>query len=514
MNKGPEVKMQGVSKTFGATKALINANYVAKAGKVNAIIGENGAGKSTLMKLLFGLIRPDSGEIYLDGKKTENNYNPAIAIHAGLGMLQQHFCLIPEFTVLENLILGEEPDQGGVINYKAAEIRLQQILDDLSCNFKLNDKIVDLSVPQCQLIEIARMIFTGARLMIFDEPTASLAPQEVERLYKLLRELSAGGATIILITHRLGEVIKHADFVTVLRKGEVTATFKKAEMTEEKLIHSIIADESGLTFSRPGSLKDSSETIFEVSDLSCSNSQGQQVLKGVNISLKKGEVLGIAGVTGSGQKELAETLLGVIKAGKGEIFLENILMNDLYADKRRGAGIVYIPEDRFADGVISRFSLVQNCLLGEHREKRRRNLFGYKFQELNQDVLRKIENYQIKAEDPQMPLAAMSGGNQQKLMLARELDREPELILAHGPTRGLDVAAASRCYEKIMALVESGASLILFSTELDDLLRYSHKIAVLYGGRLLHAGDSDKLTAKQIGLLMTRGEEQEMVNVN
>jgi ABC-type uncharacterized transport system ATPase subunit len=513
MKKGPEVKMLGVSKSFGDTRALINVDFTAQAGRVNAIIGENGAGKSTLMKLLFGLLKADKGSIEIDGQNVPDNYSPAAAIHAGLGMLQQHFCLIPEFTVMENLILGEEPAKGGVIDFAQSEAKLKKILAELGCNFSLSDKVASLSVPQCQLIEIARMIFTGARLMIFDEPTASLAPQEVEKLYNLLGELSAGGATIILITHRLGEVMKHADFVTVLRKGKATAHYAKSEMTEEKLINSIIDDEAGIQYSRPAEISDSSEEILKVKDLSCRDSSGKVVLRHVNICLRRGEVIGIAGVTGSGQKELATALLG-IEPNEGRVVLGGIDVSDKFADRRRKAGMAYIPEDRFNDGVISRFSMVLNCLLGEHKEDNRRNAFGYKYTSLKGEVSDKIRNYQIRAGDPDLPLSSMSGGNQQKLMLARELDRLPKVVIAHGPTRGLDVAAASRCYEKIVQLVEQGTAVILFSTELDDLLRYSHNIAVLYGGSLIHAGSSEELTAREIGLLMTRGAAQEVASVN
>ena len=512
MKPGPEVKMMGVSKSFGNTKALVDVNFTAHAGKLNAIIGENGAGKSTLMKLLFGLLKADKGRISINDDPVPDHYSPSDAIHAGLGMLQQHFCLIPEFSVLENLILGEEPASGGVLDYAGAEKKLKGILDELGCNFSLHDKVAKLSVPQCQLIEIARMIFTGARLMIFDEPTASLAPQEVVKLYKLLGELSANGATIILITHRLGEVMKHADHVTVLRKGQVSAAFEKAEMSEEKLIHSIIDDETGLQYASPEKVEETAEDILSVSELCCFDSSGAQVLKDAEFSLKQGEVLGIAGVTGSGQKELAQALLG-IEAAEGKVILKGVDVSSWFADKRRRAGMAYIPEDRFNDGVISRFSMVLNCLLGEHRDSRRRTPLGYDYSAIKAEVKDKIDSYRIKAGDPELPLSSMSGGNQQKLMLARELERKPVLVVAHGPTRGLDVAAASRCYEKIMELVAQGTSVVLFSTELDDLLRYSHKIAVLYGGRLLHAGASGVLTAKQIGLLMTRGEAGEVAGV-
>lgn len=503
---GPKINMKGISKRFGSTQALEGAAFEAVPGSINAIIGENGAGKTTLMKILFGLLTPDSGEILLDGNLLPRSHNPRKAIELGMGIVQQHFSLVPAFTVLENIVIGNEPQAGVKIDFEAAGNRVSEIFEDLGANIGLDDKITGLPVPQRQLVEICRMLYTGAQLLIFDEPTASLAPQEIERLYSLLKRLASDGATIVLITHRLGEVIKYADFVTVMRRGQVTAHFKQGEMNEESLIAAIVPEAQTGAMERPSEIGSASGPTLVLRNVSCPGDDGSVKLTGVNLEVHQGEILGIAGVSGSGQLELAETILGLRSALNGEILLGGREVGSLDTAERRRLGMVYIPEDRFADGIIPPFSLVHNRLLGDHRRKEFRSGGRYRSTMLREDVRKKIADYRITADNVDMPLSSLSGGNQQKLMLARELDRQPKLVVAHGPTRGLDVAASRRCYDILIRLCAGGSAIILFSTELQDLLNYTHRIAVLFGGRLLSAGRSKESNPRRIGLLMTRGK--------
>lgn len=503
---GPKVSMKGIYKRLGTAQALDNAAFEAKPGSINAIIGENGAGKTTLMKILFGLLSPDKGEILLDGSLLPRSHKPRDAIALGMGIVQQHFSLVPVFTVLENIVIGNEPRKGTKIDFEEARIRVSKIFDDLGASIDLNSEISGLSVSQRQMVEICRMLFTGARLLIFDEPTASLAPQEAERLYELQRRLTAEGATIILITHRLAEVIRYADFVTVLRRGRVTAHFNRGEMDEDGLITAMIPEAQKGVEKKLVEVDFDSPPVLALRDVSCPG-EDSEILSGVNLAVRHGEILGIAGVSGSGQIELAETILGLRTASHGEIKLDDRDIGRLDTAARRRLGLVYIPEDRFADGIIPPFSMVHNRLLGDHRRKEFRSGGRYRSVVLRDNVRRKIGNYQIAADNVEMPLSALSGGNQQKLMLARELDRMPKVVVAQGPTRGLDVAASRRCYDILLRLCAGGSAVILFSTELQDLLTYSHRIAVVFGGRLLHAGSSTALDARRVGLLMTRGEE-------
>jgi ABC-type uncharacterized transport system ATPase subunit len=500
--------MRGIDKRFGTTEALRGVDFEAFGGAVNVVIGENGAGKTTLMRVLFGLTRPDAGEIAIDGRPAGSGYNAHHAIGLGVGMLQQHFSLVPAFSALENIVLGCEPVVGIRIDKQDALERIQTILAELGCRLDIDRRVAELSVSERQHVEIARMLYTGSRILIFDEPTATLAPQEIENIYRLLRGLADDGRTIILITHRLGEVLRHGDNVTVMRRGRVTALFERGGMDERKLIEAIVPDASAFNLEeRPAlpPIDESAEPIIELRGVDCADSSRRIALRDVEICIRPGEILGIAGVTGSGQKELAETVIGLRPPAAGSLIFMGREIGRLGALRRRAVGIVYIPEDRLADGVVPSFSLVLNRLLGDHRKPAFRRYGSYRIGVLCDDVRDKITRYRIDAGDPEAPLSSLSGGNQQKLMLARELDRQPRLIVAHGPTRGLDVDAARRCYQVLIDLAAAGHAVLLISTELDDLLRFSHRIAVLFAGRLIDAGPSADLDAGKVGLLMTRG---------
>ncbi len=504
----PVVRMTGIRKRFGVTEALRGVDFTAYKGFINAVIGENGAGKTTLMKVLFGLLHSDSGELEVNGNRIAGSHSARRAIALGIGMLQQHFSLVPAFPALENIILGCEPVRGIQIDRRQARQRLEEIFVELGGGVDLNRPIAELSVSERQLVEIARMLFTGAEILIFDEPTATLAPQEIENLYRLLRRLADEGRTVILITHRLREVIKHADMVTVLRRGLVTAGFERVEMNEERLIGAIVPEAADLLAAKKcelPSVDEQAEPVVELRGVDCTDQESRTTLSGVSLRLRPGEILGIAGVTGSGQKELAEAVIGLRPPAAGSILLSGRDVSRLGVKDRRKLGVVYIPEDRFADGVIPPFSLVLNRLLGDHRVPGFRCRGSYRLNLLREDVKDKVGKYHIDAGDLDASLASLSGGNQQKLMLARELDREPRLIVAHGPTRGLDVVAARRCYERMLELASQGDAVLLISTELEDLLAYAHRIAVLFAGMLIDAGASSELDARKIGLLMTRG---------
>ena len=503
------VRMAGIRKRFGAVEALRGVDFVARAGRINAVIGENGAGKTTLMKILFGLHHADSGRIEVEGRVFADGYSPRRAIGLGVGMLQQHFSLVPAFTALENIVLGCEPIAGMRIDMEKARGDVEAILNELGGAVDLDLPVARLSVSAHQQVEIARMLYAGARILIFDEPTATLAPREIEALYRLLRRLASEGRTIILITHRLREVLCQADHVTVLRRGLVTAVFERGEMNEQKLIEAIVPQADAKAVSRPSTrlrVDEEATAVLQMRRVDCADAGGRAALRDVSLLLRPGEILGLAGVTGSGQKELAEAVIGTLPPLAGEILLKGEDVSRLGVAARRSRGVVYIPEDRLADGVIPSFSLVLNRLLGDHRRRDLRRRGSYRMRLLREDVRSKIERYAIDAPGPDVALASLSGGNQQKLMTARELDRRPRLIVAHGPTRGLDIVASRRCYDRLLELASDGAAILLISTELEDLLAYAHRIMVLYRGRLFDAGSSGDLDAEQVGLLMTRGD--------
>ena len=497
--------MTGIKKRFGETFALRGVDYRAFAGRVNAIIGENGAGKTTLMKILFGLTRPDSGDINIEGGLLSSSHTAKKAIEFGLGMLQQHLSLVPAFTVLENIVLGCEPGGGLKLDLKSALPRIREILEDLGSGTDPNSRVYDLQVSARQQVEIARMLFSRARIMIFDEPTAALAPDEIQKFYTLVRSLAEKERTIILITHRLNEVLEFADNVTVLRKGLVTARLGKCEMSEQKLISAIMPEERTVRALVPAPARIKDNPVLQLDKVSCSSESAGEILTDISLSIRPGEILGIAGVTGSGQLELAETVAGLRKPLQGSILLDGRDVSRLDTATRRRLGMTYIPEDRLADGVIPRFNLILNRLMGDHRSSVFRASGAYRTALLREDVRDKIDRYGIDAESPDTPLSALSGGNQQKVMLARELDRITRLVVAHGPTRGLDLKSARHCYQRLLELAKLGSAVMLFSTELEDLLSYSHRIAVLFAGHLIEAGNSSELDTRRVGLLMTRG---------
>jgi general nucleoside transport system ATP-binding protein len=508
MSRGPSVSMRSIGKRFGRTEALSGVDFDAAPGMINAVIGENGAGKTTLMKVLFGLVRPDSGAIELDGSPLPAGHSPRDSIRLGIGMLQQHFSQVASFSVLENIVLGNEPKRGVVLDADKARGELKKIIEELGTALPLDAPVSSLSVSERQIVEIARMRYTGARLMIFDEPTASLTPQEIERFYELVTRLAREGATIILITHRLGEVMRHAGRVTVLRRGRATGVFAREELDEHRLIEAIVPEAD---VSREGPVPQPFDAegpaVLSLRGIACGNAAGSRVLGEIDLDVRAREVVGIAGVTGGGQVPLAETMVGLREPLEGTVVLHGSDVTAMDTFARRRMGMVYIPEDRLTDGVIPPFSLVLNRLLGDQRDERYHAVTGYRMPLLRSDVESKIAAYDIAADDPEQSLATLSGGNQQKLMLARELDRLPKVIVAHGPTRGLDVVASRRCYEKLLRLAAGGAAVILFSTELNDLLAYAHRICVLYAGRMIDAGPSSELDARTVGLLMTRGTE-------
>ena len=504
------VSMRGVRKRFGAVQALSNVDFEAQRGCINVIIGENGAGKTTLMRILFGLESPDTGRIEVNGKQLPHSHTARFSINLGMGMLQQHLSLIPSFTVLENTVLGCEPVKGLQIDSEHGGQRIAKILTELGSEVKPNSLVSDLPTPSRQQVEIARLLYTGADILIFDEPTATLAPHEAERLYALARRMADSGKTIIVITHRLGEVLSHGDNATVLRRGRVTARLGRSDLTEDRLISAIVPDAPELEGKdrRPDPIDFEAPAALVLAGVDCLDRAGRVVLHGVNSSLHPGEILAVAGVAGSGQPALAETIVGLRRPSGGEIYLGDKKITGTSTGQRRRHGLVYIPEDRLADGVIPSFSLNLNRLLGEHRSRRFRARLSYNTAILEQDVIEKMEEFEIEAAGPDFPLASLSGGNQQKFLLAREFERSPKVVVAHNPTRGLDLMAARGCYRRILELSRMGAAVVLFSTELRDLLQYSHRVGVLFGGRFIDAGRSDKLSVKEIGLLMTRGEGQ------
>ncbi|WP_127080798.1 ABC transporter ATP-binding protein [Dulcicalothrix desertica] len=467
------LRLENITKQFGAFIANDNVNLCVESGSIHAILGENGAGKSTLMNIISGLYQPDAGQIYLQEQLITIN-SSADAIKLGIGMIYQHFMLVPQLTVTENIILGTGKNINLNLRQKQAEIKALSQAYNLEID--PTAKVEDLPVGMQQRVEILKVLYRQAKLLILDEPTAVLTPLEVKSLITILRQLAANGHTIIFISHKLEEVINLCDTVTVLRRGKVVATTTTQQTTSQQLAELMVGRQVSLHLNKKPIA--SGKIILSVKDLQVKDNRGVTVVKNISFELHAGEILGIAGVDGNGQRELAEALA------------------------RTGVKIGYIPEDRQKTGLILQFNIAQNLILKAFKNPpfSRRGL-------LQQEVIKSnaasaMEEFDIRAPDVNVKVSQLSGGNQQKIILARELAGEPCLIIAMQPTRGLDIGAIEAVQQRLLAQRERGTAILYISTELEEVMAMSDRIAVMYKGEFVDILDAANATVEQIGLLM------------
>jgi len=497
------VEMRGVSKRFGEVLANDSISLAIRPASIHAVIGENGAGKSTAMNILYGFYNADGGEILIDGRRTEIG-SPGDAIALGLGMVHQHFMLVEPLTVTENIILGDEPLAGLSIDYRKARARVSELSKQHGLKIDPDARIADLSVGQQQRVEILKTLYRGARILILDEPTAVLTPLEVVELFTILRGLRDQGKTIIIITHKLAEVLALSDNITVMRDGRVVGNLPTSEATAQGLARLMVWREVLLRVEK----KDASPAgpVLEVRGLSYQDDHGRSHLDAVSFDVRAGETLGIAGVEGNGQTELIEIIAGLRRQTAGDVLLEGKSISNLDARDRKRRGIAHIPEDRHRRGLLLSFDLSGNSILGVHRE---RPISGPLL--LNREVIeeragRLVREFDVRPPNISLPSSALSGGNQQKLIVAREFDIKPKLLLVAQPTRGVDIGATEFIHRQLIDLRDSGAAILLVSAELDEVLSLSDRIIVIYEGRIVGEVDPKKVDEQEIGCLMTRGE--------
>jgi len=497
------VEMRGVSKRFGEVLANDSISLDIRPASIHAVIGENGAGKSTAMNILYGFYNADGGEILIDGRRTEIG-SPGDAIALGLGMVHQHFMLVEPLTVTENIILGDEPLAGLSIDYRKARARVSELSKQHGLKIDPDARIADLSVGQQQRVEILKTLYRGARILILDEPTAVLTPLEVVELFTILRGLRDQGKTIIIITHKLAEVLALSDNITVMRDGRVVGNLPTSEATAQGLARLMVGREVLLRVEK----KDASPAgpVLEVRGLSYQDDHGRSRLDAVSFDVRAGETLGIAGVEGNGQTELIEIIAGLRRQTAGDVLLEGKSISNLDARDRKRRGIAHIPEDRHRRGLLLSFDLSGNSILGVHRE---RPISGPLL--LNREVIeeragRLVREFDVRPPNIALPSSALSGGNQQKLIVAREFDIKPKLLLVAQPTRGVDIGATEFIHRQLIDLRDSGAAILLVSAELDEVLSLSDRIIVIYEGRIVGEVDPKKVDEQEIGCLMTRGE--------
>ena len=498
--KNYAVDMRGITKRFGEVLANDHISLAIADKSIHAIIGENGAGKSTIMNILYGFYTADEGEILIDGQPRSIN-SPADAIRLGLGMVHQHFMLVEPLTVTENIVLGAEPTIGTSIDYRKARARVAELSQQYGLKIDPDALIADLSVGQQQRVEILKTLYRGARILILDEPTAVLTPQEVAEMFSILRGLREQGKTIIIITHKLAEVLSLSDNITVMRDGKVVGNLPTAGATAEGLARMMVGREVLLRVKKEESKPQG--PVLSVRDLTLRGNEGKAILNGVTFEVRAGEILGVAGVEGNGQTELIEILAGLRKATSGKVSLEDKQIDDLDAHERKRRGIAHIPEDRHRRGLLLNFDLASNSILGVHRD---RPISGAVL--LNNDVIveraeRLVREYDVRPSNITLPARVLSGGNQQKLIVAREFDIKPRLVLVAQPTRGVDIGATEFIHRKLIELRDAGTAVLLVSAELDEVLSLSDRVVVIYGGSLVGEVDPKSVTEEEIGLMMT-----------
>jgi simple sugar transport system ATP-binding protein len=499
------VEMRGITKRFGEVLANDAIHLAIPAQSIHAIIGENGAGKSTIMNILYGFYTPDEGEIFLHGEKRSIN-SPRDAIAQGLGMVHQHFMLVETLTVTENIILGAEPTTGIAIDYKKATARVREISEQYGLKIDPNALIAELSVGQQQRVEILKTLYRGAEILILDEPTAVLTPQEVAEMFTILRGLREQGKTIIIITHKLAEVLALSDDITVMRDGKVVGNLPTSEATAEKLASLMVGREVLLRVEKTDAAPQAK--VLEVKGLSLTDKKGHAALRDISFSVCAGEILGIAGVEGNGQTELIEILSGLLTATSGEVWLDGKSISKLDARERKQLGIAHIPEDRHRRGLLLPFDLSSNSILGVHRNARISGAVLLHQAYIDERCTRLVKEYDVRPPNIALSAKSLSGGNQQKLVVARELDIDPKLILVSQPTRGVDIGAIEFIHKKIIEYRDSGAAVLLVSAELDEVLSLSDRLIVMYDGAIVSEVDPKTVSEEEIGLMMTGGGKQ------
>ena len=493
--------MRGIVKQYPLVRAIDGADFTVEQGEIHSLLGENGAGKSTLMKILYGMTTPTAGEVRVFGKPVAIT-RPAQAIALGIGMVHQHFMLTPVMTVAENVVIGSEPVRGVFFDRKKAEAQVAAMIDEYNFHISATAKVETLSVGEQQRVEILKALYRGADLLILDEPTAVLTPQEVEDLFRVMRQLKAAGKSIIIITHKLKETMEIADRVSVLRQGKmIESGVPVAGTTMNELAQMMVGRDVELSVTRRA--EQVGEENFSVRGLSLTE-RGVPILRDVCLSLRKGEILGIAGIEGNGQTELIEVLTGLRRPDHMELFKDGKPLSG-NAAAFLAAGVGHVPEDRMTRGLVLEMSIEDNLILGYHR----RPAFASRGLRLASAIRRFAEQerteFAIKAPNVQERCSALSGGNQQKVVIARVFSENPDVIIVAQPTRGVDVGAMEYIHHRLLDLRDGGKSILLISADPDEVRSLSDRLAVIYGGRIVAEGKPDTWSDMEIGLLMTGG---------
>ena len=501
----PAIRMEGIDKSFGAIRANRGASLEVLPGEIHALVGENGAGKSTLMRILGGLMKPDAGRVEVNGRDA-TGWSTNEAIAAGIGIVHQHFMLVPTLSVAENLVLGSEPKTRGIVlDYKRAADDVRKLSNETGLVIEPDRLVADLSVGEAQRVEILKVLFRGARILVLDEPTAVLSPPEVRELWTVLRRLRDNGATIVLITHRLDEVVELSDTITVMRAGQTVARIKTSDTTPAEIARLMVGREVSLSAgkrvqpsTRPTGLQP--DQGLEVRNLSVTGSRGIRVIDGVSFNVKPGEILGIAGVEGNGQTELIEALAGLRPVFVGEILIDGVDVTRRSVAQRHDAGLSHIPEDRHRRGLILEYTVANNLILGVQKYFSSNGIIDRG--RVMQNAMREITSFDIRPPNPLLAARSLSGGNQQKVVVAREMGRGFSVLLASQPTRGVDVGAIEFIHQQLLNARAQGKGILLVSAELNEVLALSDRVAVMYRGKFAAVMPASEASAEVLGEYM------------
>jgi general nucleoside transport system ATP-binding protein len=499
-----ELELKGITKRFGSLVANDRINLSVAPGQVHALLGENGAGKTTLMNVLYGLLQPDEGTILLDGKPTRF-HSPKDAISAGIGMVHQHFMLVPVFTVAENVTLGiEETRRLGLLDRR----KTRRDVLDLSGRYGLKvdpDALVeDLPVGIQQRVEIVKALVREATVLILDEPTSVLTPAETNDLFRIIRRLKDGGTSIVFISHKLKEVQAIADTITVLRRGQVVGE-RPPSATEDELASLMVGRRVQLRVSKKAAKP--GEVVLDVADLTVSDQTGRVWVNGVSFQVRAGEILGVAGVQGNGQTELCEALMGLLPAVAGQVTLDGHDLTRATPAQRLRAGVAYVPEDRQADGLVGDFSVADNMVLDTYNRPPFASGINLNLRAIAANAAERVKEFDVRTTSTSTPVSTLSGGNQQKVILARELGREHKVLIASQPTRGLDVGSIEFVHRRIVQQRDEGVAVLIVSAELDEIYSLADRIAVMYEGRIT-GFRAPTVPAEELGRLMAGGSDE------
>lgn len=502
------LEMRDIYKKFGDVVANDHINLSVERGTVHSIVGENGAGKTTLMNILFGLYQEDSGEIFFEGQKVSIK-NPSDSIQLGIGMIHQHFKLIPAMTVAENVMLGMEPRKYKVFLDKREIInRSKKLSEEYGLAIEPSALVENISVGIRQRVEILKALYRDVKLLILDEPTALLTPQESADLFKIIRLLKSNGITIVFISHKLKEIMDISDRITVLRDGKYVQTFDKTETNEVQLAQSMVGRDVLLKPAQPP--KQIGEPILSVRNLTALGAHHKKVLDNVSFDVGSGEILGIAGIDGNGQTELVQALIGIQAITEGSIVLKGQEIAHLPVRKMRGAGIGVIPEDRLEEGLIEDFDIKENTILGLHRNQPFANKGLINWKTVWENAVELVKLFNIRTPNVNHQARLLSGGNQQKVIVAREIFHAPETIIAAQPTRGLDIAATEFVHNQLIAERDKGKAILLLSLSLDEIMLISTRIAIIYKGKIVDIIDRENADIDDIGLKMLGGTYEKL----